>query len=120
MKSERTLTEEPERQMYPNELDIGRIVIEELPEDEGKYGKYPEQPKSTEVTVTAEQVSDGLRPYEHVIKVGKLDLRELEAKQVESRMIEDRPLKKTERVERPRKACLKYFHGPLERSHKKF
>ena len=121
MKSDTTCTEEPERQIYPKEHDIGRIVIEEIPEDEQrKYLKYQSEPKSTKVTVTKEHVTDATRAQEkeNAMNVEKLDFNKVDTRQVEARRIAERPLKETERVERPRKACVKYFHGSIERSHR--
>ncbi len=116
MKSGVTRTEEPERQIYPKEHDIGRIIVEEIPDEKpGKYLKYPSDPKSTKVTVTREHVTEAPRPSKKdVINVGKLDLQKLETREVELRRIVDRPLKEPERVERPRKACVNYFNGSME------
>ncbi len=118
MKSGGTRTEETERQIYPKEYDIGRIIVEEIPDEKpGKYLKYPSDPKSTKVTVTREHVTEAPRPSEKdVINVGKHDLYKLETREVESRRIADRSLKEPERVERPRKACVKYFNGSMERN----
>ncbi len=121
-KSHVAQTEEPERQIYPKEHDIGRIIIDEIPDKKPrKYLKYPSDPKSTKVTATREHVMETPRPHEKedVIKIGKLDLYKLETRQVESRRIADRPSKEPERVERPRKACVKYFTGSMEKSYKK-
>ena len=104
MRSDTTRTEDTERQIYPQERDVSRVVIEELAEEERQ--KYPGQPTPTEVAVARKEVLD-IRPCEKdVIKVGKLDLHDLEKTQVESTRIDGQPVKRTERVERSRKACL--------------
>ena len=106
--------EEIERPRYPRDQEVGRIVIEEIPEEKDEklrdvYSKITEKPRTTEVTVTREEVTDVSRPFdkEDMIKVGKLDVDELEKRAVESRRVEERLLTKRERVERPRKACRK-------------
>ena len=105
MKSDTFPTEETERQKYPVQREVGRLVIEELPEKVHKgQQKYPVRPKPTEVTVTREQVSDVSRPYEKdVIKVGRLDIHELEKTQVEPRRIQERPLRQEGKFEPHRK-----------------
>jgi hypothetical protein len=98
-------------------------VIEEIPEDEPrKYLKYPSEPKSTKVTVTREHITDTARApkKENAINVGKLNLYKVETRQEQSSKIAERPFKKTERVEHPRKACVTYFHGSVETSHQTF
>ena len=91
---------------YPEQREVGRLVIEELPEKIHKRPqKYPTRPKSTEVTARREQVSDVSRPYEKedMIKVGRLDIHELEKTEVEPRRIQERPLREKEKVEHLRK-----------------
>ena len=97
---------------YPEQREVGRLVIEELPEKIDKRPqKYPMRPKSTEVTVTREQVSDASRPYEKedIIKVGRLDIRELEKTEVEPRRIQERPLREEEKVEHLQKVRYDFF-----------
>lgn len=120
LKSDTIQTEEPERQIYPKEQDVGRIVIEEISEEQ-PHSKYPDQPKSTEVAITREHVTDTSRPSEtdDVINVAKLDLRKLESREVESRSTTKRPMKEKEWVKRQRKACLNYVHGSMEISYKR-
>ena len=99
---------------YPEQREVGRLFIEELPEKIDKRPqKYPTRPKSTEVTVTREQVLDVSRPYEKedTIKVGKLDIHELEKTEVEPRKFRERPLREEEKVEHLRK--VKYHFSPI-------
>ena len=113
MKSDIFPTEETERQKYPVQREVGRLVIEELPEKVDKASqKYPVRQKPTEVTVTREQVSDVSRPYEKedMIKVGRLDIHQLEKTHVEPRRIQERPLRDEEKVEHLRKVKWKRFH----------
>ena len=119
LKSDTTQTEEPERQIYPKEQDIGRIVIEEISE-ERLQSKYLGQPKSTDVTITTEHVTDTSRPSEIYddYNVAKLDLRKLDSREVESRST-TRLMNEKEWVERQRKACLNYVHGSMEISYQK-
>ena len=109
-RTDATRPEEIERPKYPREQEVGRIVIEEVPEEKEErprdiYRKYVEKPRTTEVTVTREDVSDVCKPYEKedVVKVGKLDVHELDKTPMESRRVEERSPIRSERVDRPRK-----------------
>lgn len=108
-----TRTEEIKRAKYPEEQRVGRIVIEEIPEQkeerpQGVYHRYAEKPRATDVTVTRE-VRDVARPTEkeEVVKVGKLNIQEMEKTSVESRRPEEKFLAQTERIEKTRKVCSK-------------
>jgi hypothetical protein len=102
--------EKPERELYPKELDAGRIVAEEISDKQPeKYMKYPRKPKSTKATVTRKHVTERFKPHEKDVNVGKLDLYQLETREVESRKTEHTSWKKPEWVERPGKACLNIF-----------
>ena len=109
-RTDATRPEEIERPKYPRDQEVGRIVIEEVPEEKEEkprdiYRKYVEKPRTTEVTVTREDVSDVCKPYEKedVVKVGKLDVHELDKTPMESRRVEERSPIRSERVDRPRK-----------------
>ena len=109
-RTDATRPEEIERPRYLREQEVGRIVIEEVPEEKEErprdiYRKYVEKPRTTEVTVTREDVSDVCKPYEKedVVKVGKLDVHELDKTPMESRRVEEKSLTRSERVDRPRK-----------------
>ena len=97
-----TETEKISKTIYLREQDIGRIIIEEIQEENPKevYGKFD---KTSEVVVTRMDDLDVSRQYkeDNVIKVGKLVLYEVEKSQKE----EERFLKHT--VESPRKARYK-------------
>ena len=108
LKSDMVRREKLERGMHPNEQDVGRAVIEELPEEKHKkYPKYPSQRKYTEVAVTKENVMDRsrLEKEQDMINIEKVDAHILETRQVEPMMMEERPLKETERLKHLRKAC---------------
>ena len=115
LKSDAAHTEELERQMYPKEQDVGRIVIEEISEEQPR-SKYPRQPKSTELTTAREHVKDVSKPSElnDVCNVSKLDLRKLEPRKVESGRTRKSIEEEKEWVERQGKACLNYLHGSME------
>ena len=86
-------TEETEKPRYPKERDIGRIVIEEMPEEkkeipkEKLVRKEDVKPKTTQLTVTRHHVEDDTSRHvkEDVVKVGKLDVTELDKTPKESR-----------------------------------
>ena len=100
--------EETEKPRYPKHLDVGRIMIEEI-SDEQPEMKYPSKPKSTTAMVRRERVTETLKPREKDVEnIGKLDPY---TRQVEAKKLKKAPWEKPETVERPRKACLKYIHG---------
>lgn len=110
-RTDRTRTEEIERPRYPRDQDFGRIVIEELPEGKTEkprdmYRKFMEKPRTTELSLVRQDVRDisKLREKEDVMRVGKLDVCQLEERPVESRKKEERLLR-TEKLEEPRKVC---------------
>ena len=105
-------TDEIERRRHPKDYDVGRIVIEEIPEEKEEKPqvyrkKYEEKPRTTEVTVTMDDVKDVSKTYEKedVVKVGRLDVHGLERTPEESRRPEERSLTKTERIQHYQKAC---------------
>lgn len=101
-----TQAEETEKPRYPKDRDIGRIVIEEIPEQKEQIPmgrdvrKGDFKPSRTDLTVTR-QVKDDSRKYikEDVIKVGKLDVTELNKTPVESKQEEKRVATYTETVD---------------------
>ena len=109
--------EETEKPRYPKHLDVGRIVIEETPEEKQEVirrdivkrdevvAKHKDREARYEVKRQQQQ-----KTKEDVVKMGRLEITDLE-----SRKIEKTPWEKTETVERPRKACEKYLQG--ENSH---
>ena len=104
-------TDEIERRRHPKDYDVGRIVIEEIPEEKEEkpqvYRKYEGKPRTTEVTVTMDDVKDVSKTYqkEDVVKVGRLDVHGLEKTPEESRRPEQRSLTKTETIQHYQKAC---------------
>ena len=106
-----TRMEGTEKPVYPKDLDIGRIVIEETPEDKdeiikrGDFEKEHVRPKSTEVTVTKHEVEEHPKTYvtEDVIKVGKLDVTHLEKEIVEAKTVKERTKAYRDRVDGARK-----------------
>ena len=105
-----TRAEETEKPKYLKDQDIGRIVIEEIPEKtevpkSDVSRKVAEKPKSAEVTVKRHEVEEVPRMHvkEDVIKVGQLDVTDLEKAPVESRRLEERVATYREKVEGARK-----------------
>ena len=104
-------TDEIEQRRHPKDYDVGRIVIEEIPEEKEEkpqvYRKYQGKPRTTEVTVTMDDVKDVSKNYqkEDVVKVGRLDVHGLEKTPEESRRPEQRSLTKTETIQHYQKAC---------------
>ena len=104
-------TDEIERRRHPKDYDVGRIVIEEIPEEKEEkpqvYRKYEGKPRTTEVTVTMDDVKDVSKTHqkEDVVKVGRLDVHGLEKTPEESRRPEQRSLTTTETIQHYQKAC---------------
>ena len=113
-------TEEPLKPRYPKNLDVGRIVIEEISEEQPR-SKYPRQSKSTDSTTERELVKDISKPSEldDVYNVSKLDLGKLEPRKVESGTTIRMTEREKEWVERQGKACLNYLHGSMEINYQK-
>ena len=112
-----TRTEETEKHEYPRELDIGRIIIEEIPDEKEEIPDEKEEiqkrkeivkPGSTEMTVMREvkEVSRD-RVTGDVVKVGKLDTTDTGKTPVESTRLEERVTSYKERVDGARKVLLK-------------
>ena len=95
-----TKQEETESRKYPKDVDIGRIVIEEIP-DEQELGPTREldKPRDTQVAMTRKEVKDISKPRETSISVGKLDLRDVEKEVVESSKKEKTIKTQTERLD---------------------
>lgn len=108
-----TRTEKIDKPKYPK--DVGRILIEEVREEKQDKAK-PDvsmeeelKPRSTEVRVTRHEVEEVPRTdvKEDVIKIGKLDLTEMEKIPLESRRGEEIETTYTERVDGARKVVYK-------------
>ena len=99
-----THKEQTDKPKYPKEQDIGRIVIEEIPEKKEEIAKPAVlrkeviKPKTTEVTVMRPKVEDTSSR-----KLGKLDLTEMEKAPVESKVVEERLKTYSEKVDGARK-----------------
>lgn len=112
-----TSAEEIDKPTHPKELDIGRIVIEEIPEEQEERSKRVVsrkeeiEPRSTEVTVTRRDVEEVPRreSREDVIKVGKLDVTDLEKTPMESRRVEERVTTSREKLDGPHKVYKTKF-----------
>ena len=104
-------TDKMQRPMHPKDHYVGRIVIEEIPEEKKEkpqvYRKYEGKPRMTEVTATRDDVKDVSKTYqkEDVVKVGRLDIHGLEKMPEESRRPEERSLTKTETIQHYQKVC---------------
>ena len=101
--------EETERPKHPKEQDVGRILIEEIPEkEEIPTAKVPrkqgKKTKSIDMNV-AREIKDVTRKHvtEEVVKVGKLDTADLERKTGECKSIEERVTTYTDRLDGARK-----------------
>ena len=100
---------EIEESRYCKDLDIGRIVIEETPEEKEEIPKREvskkaqTRPKSIEVTATQHEVEEHPFVTEDVIKVGKLDVTHLEKKMVEAETVQERIKSLKDRVDGVRK-----------------
>ena len=98
-------TDEIERRRHPKDYDVGRIVIEEIPEEKEEkpqvYRKYQGKPRTTAVTITMDDVKDVSKTYqkEDVTEVGRIDGYRPGDAPEESRKLEDRLLTKTERID---------------------
>ena len=110
-----TRVEKTEQPKYPKDLDVGRIVIEKIPEEREETPKHERvrqqrRPKSTETTVTQREVKEYPKSYvsEDVIKVGKLDVTHVEKDVVEGTKLEQRIKTLEDRVDGTRKV-LKTF-----------
>lgn len=86
---------------YPKEVDIGRIVIEEIPEEELVSQGAVKKKTESEVTATRQEVRDVPKTCEKedTFKVGKLDLRDLEKEVVESTVTEERLVTRKDKID---------------------
>ena len=80
--TEVTVTQYEVEDKYSKDLDIGRIVIEEIPEEikdlPNVHRIEKDATKSTEVTLTRHEVEDISTVKEGILKLGKLDVTWLE------------------------------------------
>lgn len=87
--------ERQERRKHVKALDVGRIVIEEIPDEKKKAPpvakKENVRPKSVEITLPEQEVKEiPGRHIEDVVKVGKLDVTNFEKKSLKSSKVQER------------------------------
>ena len=111
-----TRVEKTEQPKYPKDLDVGRIVIEEIPEEREETPtdervRQQGRPKSTEITVTQREVKEYPKSYvsEGVIKVGKLDVTDVEKDVIEGTKLEQRIKTLEDRVDGTRKVIKAFI-----------
>ena len=103
-----TRLEETEKPRYPKDVDIGRIVIEEIPEEMGETTKR-DMAKRDEVKPrqkdmeTRYEIERGPKPQkEEIVKVGKLDVTDYEKTSRASELVEERLTTSAERMPKDR------------------
>lgn len=102
--------EETERPRYPKDLHVGRIVIEEIPEEREKVASHDilkkdeVKPKHEDKPYEVEKVPRA-QVKEEVIKVGRLDITDYEKMQKGSERLEQRKTYFTERTSKDQKVA---------------
>jgi hypothetical protein len=96
--------EATEKPRYPKDIDVGRIVIEEIPEEKEvtkrdviKREEVKPRHEDMETHYQVEKVP-GRQAHEDVVKVGRLDMTEYEKPQREPESIKDRTTTYTGRL----------------------
>jgi len=87
--TDRPLLEETEKPRYPKHLDVGRIVIEEVPEDKKEvterdgFKRDEVKPRDDKEIKKLHPVRKDLKPHvkQDVIEVGRLDITDYEKTQ---------------------------------------
>jgi hypothetical protein len=114
--------EETEKPKYPRDYDIGRIVIEEVPEEKSdvtergivKKDEVGQRYADDETRYEIQKAST-TRAKEEVVKVGRLDITDYERTQKESEKLEQRKTTYTDRLGKDRKVyCAFYFDVQLD------
>ena len=101
--------EQTEKRRYPKDFDIGRVVIEEAPEEKEEFPKREltkkdrVRQKGTEVTVVQHEDYPKTCITEDTVKVGKLDVTHLEKSSVDAKAVEERIEAYRDRVDGNRK-----------------
>ena len=99
--------EEIQKPRYPKHVDVGRIVIEEIPEEKEEVIKRDDfkrdevKPRDEKDTKTLYRVGKDAKQHvkEDVIEVGKLDVTDYEKTQKEPQRVRERTtLEKEEKV----------------------
>ena len=102
--------EETERPKYPKDLHVGRIVIEEIPEERETVASHDilkkdeVKPKHEDKPYEVEKVPR-TQVKEEVVKVGRLDVTDYEKMQKESQRLEQRKTYFTERTSKDQKVA---------------
>lgn len=105
--------QETHKPRYPKDIDVGRIVIEEIPEEKTNIPESDTiqlRQKLSEFTLRKSDVQERPKTYvrEGVVKVGKLDTTDLDRVTRESRIVDERlrTLKETIRASKVRTTGL--------------
>ncbi len=105
--------EETEKPRYPKDIDVGRIVIEELPEEKEQVTrrdvvKRDEVKPKRDDMETRYEVKKVPRKQvqEEVVKVGRLDITDYEKTQRELGRMEEKTTTFTRKFEKDRKVTL--------------
>ena len=89
-------TEQTEDKKHTKDLEIGRIVIQEIPEEEKDEQKFHRKEEVStecmEVTLTRHEVDETHTVQKEIVNVGKLNVTCLEKHPMESTKREERPL----------------------------
>jgi hypothetical protein len=112
--------EATEKPRYPKDIDVGRIVIEELPEEKEEVTKREAvkrdevKPKHEDLeTHYAVEKAPRKQVQEDVVKVGRLDITDYEKTPSEQERVEER-ITYTGRLEKDAKVTLIYFLKTLQ------
>ena len=104
--------EATEKPRYPKDIDVGRIVIEEIPEEKEvtkrdviKREEVKPKHEDMETCYEVEKVPRR-QPQEDVVKVGRLDVTEYEKTQREPESIKDRTTTYTGRLQKDAKVTI--------------
>ena len=101
--------EQTEKRRYPKDVDIGRIVTEETPEEKREFSRreFPREDhvgqKGSEVTVVQHEDYPKAYVTEDAVKVGKLDVTHLERSSVDGASVSERVKTYRDRVDGTRK-----------------
>ena len=105
--------EETEKPRYPKDIDVGRIVIEELPEEKEQLTKRDVvnrdevKPKRDDMETRYEvKKVPRIQVQEEVVKVGRLDITDYEKTQREPERVQERTATFTRKFEKDRKVTL--------------
>ena len=108
-----TRMEETEKPRYPIDLNVERIVIEEIPDEKSEVEKH-EMVQRDEVKLRHQEIETDhnvdkvcrKQAQEESVKVGRLDITDYEKSPRESKQVEDRTTTYTAELEEHRKVRL--------------